>query len=113
MGLFKFIHMTRKESIIYDFGFAIIVALAFIIGIMMAPIPKQTEIETQLPEREGIVIDGHNIEVVYDDYGATYLKYVIQGSVMYVPIPPETELPDSTDSLKFYYTKKVNNERRL
>ena len=102
--------MTRKESIVLGFVFTFLVVGLFITMILTVKGPKTTDIETQLPEREGIVIDGHNIEVVYDDYGAAYLKYVIGPmKIIYIPVPPEAELPDNTDSLKFYYTKTENN----
>lgn len=103
--------MSRKEAIIFGFGLVILIALALLFGMMITPTP--TEKETQLPEREGIVIDGHNVEVVYDDYGMAYLKYVIGPmKTIYIPIPPEAELPNNTDSLKFYYTKKIKNDNK-
>ena len=106
--------MSRKQAIIVGFLATIMLALLIIMFIMAIPRLPKEEKETQLPEREGIVIDGHNVEVVYDDYGMAYLKYVIGPMKMiYIPIPPDAELPDSTDSLKFYYTKKLTNDRRF
>ena len=104
--------MTRRDKIIAAYLIAISLAIFVMLAILIFTKPHKKEVETQEPEREGMVIDGHNIEVVYDDYGAAYLKYIIGPmKIIYIPIPPEAELPDDTDSLKFYYTKTENNGR--
>lgn len=99
--------MTRRQSIIAGYAITIIVALFVLMCINTCTPSKKAQ---QEPEKEGIMIDGHTVEVVYDDYGSPYLKYVIGPmKFIYIPMPTESE-SNNTDSLKSYYThgKEIN-----
>lgn len=104
--------MTRRKSI--TLGYLIVLSLAFLMCILVYTCtPSKNVQETQVPEKEGIMIDGHAVEVVYDDYGSPYLKYVIGPmKFIYIPMPTESET-DNTDSLKSFYThgKEINTWR--
>ena len=108
--------MTRRESIIAGFGITSLLAIIIIITLFVCTHPKK-EVSTEETVNKGLMIDGHAVEVVYDQYDAAYLKYVIgPQKIIYIPLPSEAEVDDYSDSLQFYYTKtqsngKFNNKR--
>ncbi len=59
-----------------------------------------------------VVIDGRNVELVADEDGNQYLKYVPNGAVMYIPFPYNTS--ENKDSITYYQVKngRHNNLQR-
>ena len=104
--------MTRREKIIVAYLVAISIGVMVMLAILLLTKPSKKEVDEPLEAQnvEGLIIDRHAVEVVYDQYDAAYLKYVIGPmKIIYIPLPPEAEVEDYSDSLHFYYTKTENN----
>jgi len=83
--------------------FAIIGLTLLLALLLVTKTSCTTEAQTPEDDKVYIEIDGHQVELVADEYGNQYLKQTTGGAYMYIPF--QGEVDDETDSIQFYNTK--------
>lgn len=96
--------MNKNNKKAHSGGPFAIIGLTLLLALLLVTKTSCTT-EAQTPEEDKVYIeiDGHQVELVADEYGNQYLKQTTGGAYMYIPYPGETS--DESDTLHFYNAK--------
>ena len=81
-----------------------------LLALIFVSCKTQKEIPSEEVERTYILIDDHYVEMVSDEFGNQYLRYLIEDKPIFIPFPFETE--SAEDSIHSFQAKIPTDDKR-